>query len=55
MRLVSHVSRLLYEVVCYGVRQRRLTVVLVVLVGAVVLAIGVASQTAAPVVLYPFA
>ena len=55
MRLVRHLCFLLGETVRYGLATRRASVVLVVALGLLLLAITVATQAAAPLVLYPFA
>lgn len=55
MRLIVHVGRLVWEVLCYGAAQRRFALILVVAVGLILLGLGLASQAVAPVVFYPFA
>jgi hypothetical protein len=55
MRFMTHAVRMLYEVICYGSAERRLALIAVVLVGALVVLISLASQAVAPVAFYPFA
>ena len=55
MRLMAHIAKLVWEVLCYGAAQRRLTLILAVAIGLVFLALGLASQAVAPVAFYPFA
>ena len=55
MRLVVHISRLLYESLRYALATRRIAVLLVLVVGLALLALSLTAQTVAPLALYPFA
>ena len=55
MRLVVHIWRVLVGSVRYSIAERRLSVAIVVLVGLVLLAVALTTQTLAPLVIYPFA
>ena len=55
MILVRHLGRLLWDAVAYSIATRRLSLLLLIVLGFVLVAIASASQAAAPFVLYPFA
>lgn len=55
MRLAAHVVRMLWEAFRYALATRRVSVVLVILVGLVLLAVALGAQATAPLLLYPFA
>jgi hypothetical protein len=53
--LLVHVLRLLGETLVFGLATRRLSVVVAVVLGLLLLALVVTAQTVAPVAVYPFA
>lgn len=55
MRLVRHVAILVVEATRFGFATRRYALVLLVVLGLAAVALAVAAQTTAPLVLYPFA
>lgn len=55
MRFAKHVVQLVGQAAAYGIVTRRLSVIVLILLGLALLALSLAAQTAAPLVLYPFA
>lgn len=55
MRLARYLLHTAVEVVRYGTADRRYGLIVVVLVGALIVAIAMAVHTVAPIALYPFA
>lgn len=55
MRLARNVARLLGDALRYAVATRRVSVLLVVVLGLLALAVAVTTQVAVPIALYPFA
>jgi hypothetical protein len=55
MMFLRHISRALWATVCYSAAQRRITLLLVVVLGLLLISLALASQAATPFVLYPFA
>lgn len=54
MRLPHHVARLVLDVCRFSFARRQFSLLLVVVVALAVVAVTVASQAAAPFMLYPF-
>jgi hypothetical protein len=54
MLLGRHVARLLADLVAFSVVTRRVSLLVAVALGLVLVAIAFAGQTAAPFVVYPF-
>jgi len=52
--LLRHVSRLIANLVAFGVATRRSSLIIAVLIGLVFVVLASAATVAAPVVLYPF-
>lgn len=55
MRLMRHVAFIVVETVRFGLATRRLSLVLLIVLGLLAVAIAITAQTTAPLVLYPFA
>ena len=55
IRLAYHVARLVTESIGYGVSTRRLSVVVLIVVGLLLVAVTITAQTVAPLAVYPFA
>jgi hypothetical protein len=55
MRLSRHVAKLVWEATRFGFATRRFSVVAVIVVGLALVALTLATQTVAPLALYPFA
>lgn len=55
MNLLRHVARLVWETLAFGLATRRVSLVVVVLLGLLLVALVVSAQAAVPFVVYPFA
>ena len=55
MRLFLYIQRLVLETVKYGLVTKRPYLVVAVILGLVLVAVSVAAQATAPLVVYPFA
>lgn len=54
MLFARHLRRLIGDTLAYAVVTRRLSLLVAVVIGLCLVAIGLAAQSAAPFVLYPF-
>lgn len=54
MTFVHHLGRLIRDSVSYAFVTRRVGLLVMVLVGLVLVAVGLAAQAATPYVIYPF-
>ena len=52
--LMRHVARLLGSTIAYGVSTRRITLLLLVLLGVLLVAVVSAAEVVAPIAVYPF-
>ncbi|HMS12990.1 MAG: hypothetical protein V9E99_03510 [Microthrixaceae bacterium] len=55
MRLAIHVVRLICEVLRFSIATRRLSLLIVVLLGLALVGLALTAQTVAPLAVYPFA
>ena len=55
MRLVVHLAKLFFETTRYAISTRRVSVILVLVLGLALVALSLTAQTVAPLALYPFA
>jgi hypothetical protein len=53
--LIVHLAKLIYDAFRFGLATRRLSVIIIVLLGLLLLALTLTAQAVAPLALYPFA